>query len=176
MSEPGGKYGGRAATRADLLASPWTFLGFGFGSGLAPRAPGTCGTLAAIPVCLLLKQGGSVVFLLATVLAVLGGIAICEASARRMETHDHPAIVWDEIAGFLVTMLAVPATPLNLLAGFLLFRLFDILKPWPIRAVDRRVHGGLGIMLDDVLAGGIAAVILFFMAQGNLFGLCASIP
>ena len=162
---------GRAATRTDLLANPWTFFGLGFGSGLVPWAPGTFGTLVAVPLCLLLDMAGIWIYIAATAAAIAVGVSICGATARQLQTHDHPAIVWDEIAGFLVTMLAVPLTPTNLIAGFLLFRIFDIVKPWPIRSVDRKVHGGLGIMLDDVLAGVFAAAALFLLAQAELFGL-----
>ena len=157
--------------RSDLLASPWTFLGLGFGTGLAPRAPGTFGTLAAVPICLLLDLGGKGLYLAGTLLVLLTGVAICGATAKHLDAHDHPAIVWDEIGGFLLAMVVVPASVANLLAGFVLFRLFDILKPWPIRLVDRRIHGGLGIMLDDVLAGVFAALTLLLLAQFELFGL-----
>ena len=92
-------------------------------------------------------------YLAVTLAAVLAGIGICGWSARRLGVHDHPGIVWDEIAGYLVTMIAAPGGPAWILLGFLLFRLFDILKPWPIRWLDRSVGGGLGIMLDDVAAG-----------------------
>lgn len=166
----------RKATTADLFAGPLPFLGLGFGSGLAPRAPGTFGTLAAVPLVFLMGLADNWIYLLVTVLAVIGGIVICEATARLLQVHDHGAIVWDEIAGLMVTFLLVPITTLNLILGFILFRLFDILKPWPIRQIDRQMSGGLGIMLDDVIAGLISAVILFLLEQSGLFGLCASIP
>ncbi len=175
MSKPSAKAGARVVTSRDLFATPFNFLAFGFGSGLAPKAPGTFGTLAAVPLCYLLDRAGATIYLLATLLALGIGIAICAAAARHLESHDHPAIVWDEIAGFLVTMLVVPVTPLTLFAGFLLFRLFDILKPWPIRRVDRQVHGGLGIMLDDLLAAVMAGALLFLLARSGLIGGLASL-
>jgi phosphatidylglycerophosphatase A len=98
-------------------------------------------------------------------LAVLLGIPLCGASARRLGVHDHPGIVWDEIAGYLITMLAVPVSWPWLLAGFMLFRLFDIAKPWPIREADHSLRGGLGIMLDDVIAGLFAGAILYALHQ-----------
>jgi phosphatidylglycerophosphatase A len=88
-----------------------------------------------------------------TIVACVAGIWICDKTARDMQVHDDSSIVWDELAGMLITMILVPLTWQNLLAGFLLFRLFDILKPWPISYLDKHVHGGFGIMIDDVLAG-----------------------
>ena len=90
----------------------------------------------------------------------LAGIWICGESSRRLETHDHSAIVWDEIVGFLAVTLVLPPEPLWWLAAFALFRLFDIAKPWPVGYLDRRVGGGLGIMLDDLAAAGLAVMCL----------------
>lgn len=135
------------------LKNPWHFLALGFGSGLAKKAPGTFGTLAAIPLYLLLSPLPLIWYLLATLIAVFAGIYICDRASKDMGVHDHGAIVWDEVAGLLITMIAAPAGIIWLVAGFILFRIFDILKPWPIRVLDARVHGGLGIMADDVLAG-----------------------
>lgn len=144
-----------------VFSDPVLFLAFGFGSGLAPRAPGTAGTLMAIPLFLLLDQLSFTGYLLATVLVTLIGVWICERASRILGVHDHPGIVWDEFAGFLIVMTVAPDGWVGIVAGFALFRLFDILKPWPIGWVDRTVHGGLGIMLDDVLAGLIAAAVLY---------------
>ena len=88
----------------------------------------------------------------------LAGIWICGESARRLETYDHPAVVWDEIVGFLAVTLVLPAQPLWWAAAFILFRFFDIAKPWPVGFLDRRVGGGMGIMLDDLAAAGLAVV------------------
>jgi phosphatidylglycerophosphatase A len=147
------------------------FLGLGFGSGLAPFAPGTFGTVAAIPVYLLLSLGGQTVYLAGLILVLVGGISICDSTAKTLNSHDHPAIVWDEIAGFLVTMTVVSVSTVNVIVGFILFRFFDIIKPWPIKWVDRRIHGGLGIMLDDILAGAIAGILLFLINLWNPAGL-----
>ncbi|MCC5810815.1 MAG: phosphatidylglycerophosphatase A [Ectothiorhodospiraceae bacterium] len=145
------------------LANPVHFLALGFGSGLAPRAPGTVGTIAAIPVFLALSWLPLAWYLLATALVCAAGVWICDRAARDFGVHDHPAIVWDEIAGFLVTMIAVPAGIGWVLLGFVLFRLFDILKPWPIRWLDRHVHGGFGIMVDDLIAGLFALVLIHLL-------------
>lgn len=147
-------------TFRSLLRHPVHLLAFGFGSGLAPRAPGTFGTLVAVPLFLLLSQGPLLFYLGFLLVAFVAGVFWCGRTARELGVHDHPGIVWDEVVGFLVTMLAAPAGWPWLVAGFVLFRLFDILKPWPIRWADRRVQGGLGIMLDDVLAGIGAALVL----------------
>ena len=141
--------------------NPVHILASGFGSGLLPRAPGTFGTVAAIPIVLLAQLLPGWLYAGVTFLMFVAGIFICGRAARDWGVSDHPAIVWDEIVGLLVTMSLAPAGAVWLLAGFVLFRLFDIAKPWPICSVDRRVHGGLGIMLDDVVAGIIAGAILY---------------
>lgn len=161
----------RPATIKDLGAGLGSFLGLGFGSGLAPKAPGTFGTLAAIPLYLLLSSGGRALFLIGLVAILVAGIWICGEAARVLDSHDHPAIVWDEIAGFMVTMAFVGDSIANILAGFILFRFFDIIKPWPIKWADQHVHGGMGIMLDDILAGVFAAVILWLINAWNPAGL-----
>ncbi|MBX2808972.1 MAG: phosphatidylglycerophosphatase A [Cellvibrionaceae bacterium] len=148
-----------------LLRHPTQLLALGFGSGLSPVAPGTFGTLAAIPLYLLLAQIPFWGQLLVIILACGGGIYLCGATANALGVHDHPAIVWDEFVGFWLTMLALPLVRQPLLwywlvLGFVLFRVFDILKPWPIRWIDSGVKGGVGIMLDDVLAGIYAGVCL----------------
>jgi phosphatidylglycerophosphatase A len=157
----------RAATSADLFSSVAAFLGLGFGSGLAPKAPGTFGTLAAIPVYLALQLGPSWLYITGLIVSIIAGVWICGLTAKRLEAHDHPAIVWDEIAGYLLTMLPFALNIANVVAGFLLFRLFDIVKPWPIKWVDQYVHGGLGIMLDDLLAAVFAALCLWGLILYN---------
>jgi len=135
------------------LRDPRHFLALGLGSGLVPKAPGTMGTVVAVPLFLLLLNLPLWAYLLVLLTAFLVGIWLCEVTAQNLGVHDHPGIVWDEFVGYWVTMTAAPPGWLWLLLGFCLFRIFDILKPWPIRNVDRRVGGGFGIMLDDVLAG-----------------------
>jgi phosphatidylglycerophosphatase A len=148
-----------------LLRSPVLLLAFGFGSGLAPRAPGTAGTLAAVPLYLVLSQFPPGVYLAMVAVVCGAGVWICQRASQRLGVHDHPGIVWDEFAGFLVTMIPAPLSWWSTLAGFVLFRLFDIWKPWPISWADRRCKGGLGIMLDDLLAGALAAAVLYVLVR-----------
>lgn len=143
-----------------LLKDPGHLLSFGFGSGLSPYAPGTMGTLAAIPLFLCAAYFGSMIVLVSCLVISIAGIYLCERTTRALGVHDHSAIVWDEIAGYFVTMLFVPVSIISVILGFVLFRLFDILKPWPISVIDSRLKGGLGVMLDDILAGVFACVIL----------------
>jgi len=161
---------------AGHLRHPVHFLSLGFGSGLAPFAPGTFGTLAAVPLYLLLREGVSLpAYLLLVGLLSLAGVWLCGVTARALGLHDHPAIVWDEIAGYLLTMAAAPAGWGWVVTGFLLFRLFDILKPWPIRRIDRGVGGGVGIMLDDLLAALYAWLVLQGLAYWWGVGLFAGV-
>ena len=150
-----------------LLRHPVDFLALGFGSGLLPRAPGTAGTVAAIPLYLLMQTLALQVYLPLLVVLFLVGIPICAHTARRLGVHDHPGIVWDEIVGYLVTMTFAPVGWWWVLAGFVLFRFFDVLKPWPIRWLDKKVGGGFGIMVDDLLAGiaaaGVIQLLVVFM-------------
>ncbi|UZR29482.1 phosphatidylglycerophosphatase A family protein [Methylococcus mesophilus] len=140
--------------------NPWSLIAVGFGAGLAPWAPGTFGTLAAIPLYLLFTGASPAVYS-AIVVVLLGlGVVACGRCGRALGQADHPAIVWDEIVGFLITMWGIPASWPNVLLGFALFRFFDIVKPWPIRAIDRRTAGGWGVMLDDVAAGLLSSLIL----------------
>ncbi len=147
-------------TSKQILTDPVLFMAFGFGSGLATKAPGTVGTLAAIPVYVLLIQSNLFAYSFATILVILSGIWICGSAAEKLGEHDFSGIVWDEIAGFLVTMWMVPFSWQAVVTGFILFRVFDIFKPWPINWIDKKVHNGLGIMLDDLLAGLFAGLIL----------------
>lgn len=139
---------------------PVHFIAFGFGSGTVPYAPGTVGTLVAIPIYLLLAPLSVMTYALVTVVMFVIGVWICDRTSKDIGVHDHSGIVWDEIVGYLVTMFMAPPGWLWWLAGFVLFRFFDILKPFPIAALDRRIAGGLGIMVDDVLAGIYAALLL----------------
>lgn len=143
-----------------VFSNPVHFLAFGGGSGLAPKAPGTFGTLVGIPFFLLFAGLPLPVYVLITAVMFVIGVWLCGRSSVLLGVHDHPGIVWDEIVGFLVTMTAAPEQWGWILLGFLLFRLFDILKPWPITWLDRSVEGGFGIMVDDLLAGVFAAVLL----------------
>lgn len=143
-----------------VFQNPVYFLAFGFGTGLLPKAPGTWGTLAAIPLYLLLAGTPWWVYLAVTMAAFLLGVMICSTVSTDLGVGDYPGIVWDEVVGFLLTLFLVPVSVYWMLAGFVLFRVFDIWKPQPIRFVDQHVHGGLGIMLDDVLAAIPAWILL----------------
>jgi phosphatidylglycerophosphatase A len=147
-------------TPGSVWRNPVHFLAFGLGSGASPRAPGTVGTLAAVPLWYLLAQTPLAVYLLLVLVAFVIGIWLCGRTSREIGVDDHSGIVWDEFVGYWITMIALPVDWSWALAGFVLFRLFDILKPWPIGPVDRQLRGGLGIMLDDVLAGIMAAAVL----------------
>lgn len=142
------------------LSNPLHLLALGFGSGLSPIMPGTMGTLAAIPFYLLIAGLPLWLYGVLLVVGFVAGIKICNAATAAIGRHDHGAIVWDEFIGFGVTMVAAPAGWQWLATGFVLFRFFDMVKPWPIGWFDRRVHGGFGIMLDDVIAGLFALACL----------------
>lgn len=145
---------------AYLLRHPLQWLAFGFGSGLFPKAPGTYGTLAAIPFYWFMQDLSAPAYAAILCASFLLGIYICDLSARALDTHDHPGIVWDEMVGYWLTMFLAPAGWQWIVLGFFLFRLFDIFKPWPISWFDRRVKGGFGIMLDDIVAAAYAFVAL----------------
>ena len=136
-----------------IFSHPVHFLAFGFGTGLAPFAPGTVGTLAAIPIYLLLNTFSQFTYLTLLVIISLCSVFIAGKSAQLLQVHDHGGIVIDEICGYLLTMLLAPPGWLWVITGFVLFRLFDIIKPWPIRYLDEHVPGGLGIVVDDLMAG-----------------------
>lgn len=159
-----------AAQRRVLTTSPAGWLAGGFGAGLVPVAQGTAGSLVALAPWLLLRQLPIPLYALALVLAFALGVWACGVAGRAMGVADHRSLVWDEFVGQWVALapLLVPrwwpadttTLALGMLAAFALFRLFDVWKPWPIRWLDRRVHGGLGVMIDDLLAGVFAALVL----------------
>jgi phosphatidylglycerophosphatase A len=147
-----------------LLSNPNHLFAFGFGSGLAPKAPGTFGTLAAVPIFWLIQDLSWPLYLSWLVITFALGVYWCERSSKALGVHDHGGIVWDEFVGYWITMFMAPKGILWMLVGFVLFRLFDIVKPWPIRWLDRHVEGGFGIMVDDVLAGVFACIVLQLLA------------
>ncbi len=142
------------------LKNPVVFIAFGLGSGLSPKAPGTAGTLVAVPLVLAIQNLPLMIYAAITLLITVVGIWICSYSSKKLGVHDHPGIVIDEIAGFLITMFAVPSGWQWMLAGFVLFRFFDALKPWPISWMDKNIAGGFGIMIDDVAAGLVSLALL----------------
>ncbi|MBN0986285.1 phosphatidylglycerophosphatase A [Amphritea pacifica] len=150
---------------ASVWRNPIHFLAFGLGSGASPWAPGTAGTLAAIPLFLLIQPLSLVWYVAFLLVTFLVGIYLCGQTSKDMGVHDHGGIVWDEFVGYWITMLAAPPGWLWIAIGFVLFRLFDIIKPWPISWADKKVAGGLGIMLDDVLAGLMALICLQLLTR-----------
>lgn len=142
------------------ISDPIQLLAVGFGSGLMPKAPGTFGTLAAIPFFLCLSLLTPLFYALTVLFLSVVGIYICGKAAEAVGVHDHGAIVWDEFIGYFITMFMIPLSWQSVLVGFILFRVFDILKPWPISLADKKLHGGFGIMFDDVLAGVFSLVIM----------------
>lgn len=150
---------------------PVLWLAFGFGSGLAPKAPGTFGTLPGVALAWLIGMLAASLavpagYLTAAVVLLLTpiGVFLCGRASEKLGVHDHGGIVFDEIVGVLIPFILIPVTPLNLLWGFLAFRVFDVLKPWPINWLDRHVSGGLGIMVDDLLAGVFALAALLILS------------
>lgn len=142
------------------LKDPIVCIALGLGSGLSPKAPGTAGTLIAVPLVLLLQNSSLMIYGLISLLITVIGVWICTYSSRKLDVHDHPGIVIDEVAGFLITMFAVPTGWQWMLAGFVLFRFFDAVKPWPISWMDKNIKGGLGIMADDVAAALVSLALL----------------
>lgn len=148
---------------SSVWKNPVHFLAFGLGSGAVPVAPGTFGTLAAVIPYLWLQHLSLPMYALMLVVTTLIGIWLCDRTSKDIGVHDHGGIVWDEFVGFWLTMTFAPAGWWWIVIGFVLFRIFDIIKPWPIKWADQKVSGGFGIMLDDLLAGVYAAIILQLM-------------
>ncbi|HHJ34157.1 MAG TPA: phosphatidylglycerophosphatase A [Gammaproteobacteria bacterium] len=147
------------------LKDPLVFIAMGLGSGLSPIAPGTAGTLLTVPLVYFLQQQTLLLYLLVTFFVLATGSWLCAHAAKKLGVHDHSGIVYDEVAGFLITMSIAPHGWLWLLAGFALFRFFDAVKPWPISWFDKNVHGGFGIMFDDVIAGIFSLSCLLLIQQ-----------
>lgn len=154
-------------TFAFLVSHPAHFLALGFGSGLSPKAPGTAGSLAAWPLYLLLCLWLSPVQILWLCIPFFAlGIPVCGLTGRHLGVQDHGAIVWDEIVAMFAVLALAPQSLAGGLVAFAAFRLFDIWKPWPIGWLDARIHGGLGVMLDDALAAVYAIVLQALIWQG----------
>jgi phosphatidylglycerophosphatase A len=152
-------------TPRTVLSDPVHFVAFGFGAGLSPVAPGTAGSLWGVLLAWLTQAWGWGYEAALCAALTVAGVWICGESSRRLGVHDHGGIVWDEIAGAYLVFLPLPRTWPWLVAGFVVFRILDIVKPWPIRELDHRLKGGLGIMLDDVVAGAIGAAFLFLLQR-----------
>lgn len=152
-----------------VFSHPIYFIAFGFGAGLSPCAPGTCGTIVAIPFYYLIQSLSLVNYVLVLASATLIGIWICDVTERGIGVHDYSGIVWDEICGFGLTMIAAPKGNVWIGIGFLLFRLFDIVKPWPIALIERKIPGGFGVMADDLMARVYAWMSLQLIVHLHLF-------
>ncbi|MFZ5483121.1 MAG: phosphatidylglycerophosphatase A [Pseudomonadota bacterium] len=136
-------------------------MAFGFGAGLVPKGPGTAGTLVALPIYVLIQGLPALLYWGLIAIALGVGVWVCEVAGRALGEHDHGGIVWDEIVAFLIVLPFAPQHGWGYGLAFVLFRLFDIWKPFPIAWFDARVPGGLGVMLDDVLAAGYAILCLW---------------
>ena len=152
----------KADIRRKVLRDPVNLLAFGLGTGLSPVAPGTAGSLLGLALAWATMDLPLESRLMIAVALILSGVWLCGESARRIGVHDHPGIVWDEIAGIYLALLVAPSSIWAWALGFGLFRLFDVWKPWPIRDLDHRLKGGLGIMLDDLVAALYTALLLVF--------------
>ena len=147
-----------------ILANPIHLVAFGFGAGLSPKAPGSVGTIVAVLIYLVLPSMPPIIYAGLVLLSFFFGIWICGKTAEDLGVHDHGGIVWDEFVGYWITMFMAPSGLFWVLLGFVFFRLLDIFKPWPIKWADKELAGGLGIMLDDVLAGIMAALCIQALA------------
>lgn len=150
----------RIATPKAVWHNPLYFIAFGLGSGAAPFAPGTFGTLFAIPFYLLLRPLPLYAYLIFVIAFFAASAWLCDKVSREIHVHDHPGMCIDEFAGFFVTMINAPAGWIWIVVGFLLFRLFDIWKPWPIHVIDKNMHGGIGMVFDDIVAGIFACAVM----------------
>jgi phosphatidylglycerophosphatase A len=145
-----------------IWSNPWVFIACGFGVGTLPVMPGTYGTLLGVGLMWLLSPLSLWFSIPVLVVLFVSGIFLCGYANRQFGTDDHPAAVWDEVVTFPWVLLGIPLTPVTIVVAFLLFRFFDIIKPWPIRWVDKNMHGGFGVMFDDWLAA-IASLIVMHL-------------
>lgn len=152
-----------------LWRHPAHFAAFGFGAGAIHIAPGTWGTAIAVPFGIALQHLPAPAYALFLAAAFLLGVWLCEITGRHLGVNDHPGMVWDEMVGYWITIAALPPRWEWWLAAFVLFRVFDVWKPWPIGELDRRLHGGMGVMADDAAAGLVAGAILFVSSHWVVF-------
>jgi phosphatidylglycerophosphatase A len=151
-----------------VISHPARFLAFGFGAGLSPYAPGTVGTLVAFPLFFLLHGLDPVIYFALVALLYIAGVWFCDVAGKSLGVSDHGGIVWDEIVAFLLVLHFSPQTLPGYASAFLLFRLFDIWKPFPIRYADRHIHGGFGVMFDDLLAAIYAVGCLLLLVRWSV--------
>lgn len=147
-----------------IWTNPWHFIAFGFGTGAIPIAPGTFGTLIAIPFYLYLSTYSHTFYLICTIAVTLLSVWLCEKVSNEIKVEDHQGMCIDEFVGYLVTMFCAPYGWGWIILGVVLFRIFDIWKPWPIRQIDNQVKGGFGMILDDVVAGIFSLIIIQLVA------------
>ena len=153
-----------------LLRSPVLLLAFGFGSGLSKKAPGTVGSLVALVIWILIADLALIPYITFLIISGVIGVYICGVASEKLGVHDHGGIVWDEFVGLWITLFMLPVGWYWIFIGFGLFRFFDIVKPWPVSWADKSLSGGMGIMVDDVLAGfyGLACIQLAnFLISSN---------
>ncbi len=148
-----------------LISHPAHFFGLGFGSGLAPKAPGTFGTIVGLPLFWLISGYGLNVQLIIVAALFITGIYFCDATGKALGVADHAAIVWDEIVAMMLVLAFAPHTWLGWLVAFCLFRLFDIWKPFPIRYFDEKLKNGFGVMFDDLLAAIYTIICVLLLAR-----------
>ena len=154
---------------SELLNRATVLLAQGCGLGFSPVAPGTLGTVVAIPLVCLQFIWSTRAFLVFVLLFVVSAVYVVTVAEKQMDRTDDPSIVIDEMAGFLIAMACIPLTVWSILAGFLLFRVFDIFKPFPVKTVERKVPGGLGIVGDDLVAGLMTNAVLQLAIRVNIF-------
>ncbi len=154
----------KTALPSGFIKHPVHFFALGLGAGLTPKIPGTAGTLVGVFVYFFMQPLHIYIYLGIIVFLFLAGIWICGKTAADLGVHDHSAIVWDEIVGYLITMMMAPAGWVWMVTGFALFRFFDICKPWPVSWADRYLRGGSGIMLDDAIAAIYSLLMLQIIA------------
>ena len=159
---------GSSPSFSTLLKSPAQFIAVGFGVGLVPKAPGTAGTLLGVPIVLIIQPFPAWLETIVLAFMLIFGCYICKAAVESMSEEDPGIVVWDEITGYCFAMAFVPVSIVTVCLAFVLFRVLDILKPWPISTLERQVSGGIGIMLDDVAAGIITSVAIHVLIQMNL--------
>lgn len=148
-----------------LIKRPACFVAYGFGAGLAPKAPGTFGTIVALPIYWLIQNWSLTAYVALVLVMFIAGIWLCQKASDWLKQDDASGIVWDEIVGYLVAMTLAPSGWQWMLVGFVLFRFFDILKPWPVSLADRKLHGGLGVMLDDFVAGVYSLALILLLNE-----------
>jgi len=152
-----------------LFAKPQHFFSLGFGSGLVPKAPGTFGTLVGLTLFWLISNYGLYLQLLIITALFLVGIYFCEVTGKALGVSDHGSIVWDEIVAIMLVLTFAPKNWAGWIVAFVLFRLFDIWKPFPIRQFDAKLKNGFGVMFDDLLAALYAIASMWFIYYLHLY-------